>query len=590
MEYLQELNPQQKKAVLEEHKLICVIAGPGCGKTKTLISRIIHLLTTKKIEPRQILVLTFAKKAIKEIKKRIYPYTSPAQKSELNIYNFHSFCYSLLSKHASLLGFPENKFPVYDRHDQENIIKKIVYDLNYNAEKKEIGTILSLIGRWKNSFGVDPLNLTEVDRPRYQIYQEYQKYLQENQALDFNDLLIYTIKLFRLHPEIKSEYQKQFVHILIDEFQDVNDIHNLLVPTKTEGAKIIQFSHFPLKLIIRRIRWLLTREKCQFNDIAFLYRNNYLSMRIEQELIAQKIPYEILGAFKFIERGEIKDVLAFLRTILYQDNLSLLRVLNLMDGIGARTIEKIEINSQKQGEGIYHYLNNYQNIVSLSLAGNEENATTEQLKLSPKQTAKIYKKLIKTRNNLILSSIHQAKGLEFEIVFFVYLDEGTLPYKENKDLLLCTTKEGYRVYPYAGIINNQLINEIHIDPHYEEEHGSYMTDEVIYNFALRLRLNDGDFEPEEKEARDKEILDKLTDPNYQGGSWGLPENPIPLEKIKYKICQRIIRCKRENKLTAKDIAEQIEISTAETQDILHYRLNKFTLDSLVIYLEKLTPY
>ncbi|CAJ0925529.1 19187_t:CDS:2, partial [Entrophospora sp. SA101] len=136
-------------------------------------------------------------------------------------------------------------------------------------------------------------------------------------------------------------------------------------------------------------------ENCQFSDIAFLYRNNYLSMRIEQELIAQKIPYEILGAFKFIERGEIKDVLAFLRTILYQDNLSLLRVLNLMEGIGARTIEKIE-----------YFLIAFED-----------------------------KKLIKTRNNLILSSIHQAKGLEFEIVFFVYLDEGTLPYKENKDLI-----------------------------------------------------------------------------------------------------------------------------------------------------------
>ncbi|KLL02998.1 MAG: ATP-dependent DNA helicase PcrA, partial [Mycoplasmataceae bacterium CE_OT135] len=310
-------------------------------------------------------------------------------------------------------------------------------------------------------------------------------------------------------------------------------ISNLLVPTKDEGAKIIQFSHFPLRLIIRRIRWLLTREKCQFNDIAFLYRNNYLSMRIEQELIAQKIPYEILGAFKFIERGEIKDVLAFLRTILYQDNLSLLRVLSLMDGIGARTIEKIEIDSQKQGESLYHYLNNYQSIISLSLAENEENPTTEQLKLSPKQTAKICefvlkinnfknaldqkkpltpfiteileafaywkhletktnnprerekniqqflnvvqnwekkrrtvevnlaellsdflqyfliafedKKLIKTRNNLILSSIHQAKGLEFEIVFFVYLDEGTLPYKENKDLV-----EEKRLF-YVGI-------------------------------------------------------------------------------------------------------------------------------------------
>src|SRR5207237_1236681 len=130
MEYLQELNPQQKKAVLEEHRLICVIAGPGCGKPKTLITRIIHLLTFNKIK---------------------------------------------------------------------NIIKKIIYDLNYNAEQKEISTILSLINRWKNSFGVDPLSLSETDRPKYQIYQEYQKYLQENQALDFNDLLIYIIKLFQLH-------------------------------------------------------------------------------------------------------------------------------------------------------------------------------------------------------------------------------------------------------------------------------------------------------------------------------------------------------------------------------------------------------
>lgn len=71
---------------------------------------------------------------------------------------------------------------------------------------------------------VDPLSLTEIDRPRYQIYQEYQKYLTENQALDFNDLLLYTIKLFALCPEIKKEYQQQFFHILVDEFQDVNDV------------------------------------------------------------------------------------------------------------------------------------------------------------------------------------------------------------------------------------------------------------------------------------------------------------------------------------------------------------------------------
>lgn len=116
-------------------------------------------------------------------------------------------------------------------------------------------------------------------------------------------------------------------------------------------------------------------------------------MRIEQELVAQKIPYEILGAFKFIEREEIKDVLAFLRTILFQDNLSLLRILNLIEGIGVRTVEKIEVNSQKQEKSIYQYLNNYQNIVSLSPARKED-----ELKLSPKQMAKICEFVLKINN------------------------------------------------------------------------------------------------------------------------------------------------------------------------------------------------
>jgi len=83
-------------------------------------------------------------------------------------------------------------------------------------------------------------------------------------------------------------------------------IKNLLVPTKEEGAKIIQFSYFPLKTIVRRIHRLIARENCQFSDIAFLYRNNYLSMRIEQELIAQKIPYEILGALNLLKEEKLK--------------------------------------------------------------------------------------------------------------------------------------------------------------------------------------------------------------------------------------------------------------------------------------------
>src|SRR3954452_19257335 len=145
MEFLQELNEQQKQAVYEAHPKICVIAGPGCGKTKTLVSRFIYLLTEKKISSQNILVLTFAKKAIKEIKKRVFSYITTASPRDLHIYNFHSFCFHVLNKHSHLLGFPESKFPVYDRHEQEVIVRKIVFQNDYNCDQKEINTIISCI-------------------------------------------------------------------------------------------------------------------------------------------------------------------------------------------------------------------------------------------------------------------------------------------------------------------------------------------------------------------------------------------------------------------------------------------------------------
>ena len=150
-------------------------------------------------------------------------------------------------------------------------------------------------------------------------------------------------------------------------------VNNLLTSSKSEGVKVVCL-RTSVRSIVRQIRWLLLREKIQFNDIAILYRNNYLSSRIEQELVSQRIPYEILGSFKFIEREEIKDVLSFLRTIIYQDNLSLLRILGLQEKIGARTIEKIEQNGEKEGISIYEYLNNFATIVNLNqekLAGGQ---------------------------------------------------------------------------------------------------------------------------------------------------------------------------------------------------------------------------
>src|ERR1043166_6572694 len=222
LEFLSELNEQQQQAVYEKHPRICIIAGPGCGKTKTLVSRIIYLLVSEKVPPHNILVLTFAKKAIKEIKKRVFSFISAVSSRDLHIYNFHSFCFRVLNQHSHLLGFPESRFPVYDRHEQEAIVRKILYQNNYNAAKKEINTIVAYISGWKNGkLETDPLQFDELTKKRYEIYQKYEEYLKTDQALDFNDLLLYTIKLFNYHPEVRKEYQAQFKHILLDEFQDI---------------------------------------------------------------------------------------------------------------------------------------------------------------------------------------------------------------------------------------------------------------------------------------------------------------------------------------------------------------------------------
>src|SRR3954449_9544587 len=174
LEYLQELNERQKQAVYEKHPRVCVIAGPGCGKTKTLVSKAIYLLISHQAQPENILILTFAKKAIKEVRKRIFSYITTISPKSLNIYNFHSFCFRVLNKHSYLLGFPESKFPVYDRHEQEIIIRKIVYQNNYNCDQKEINTIISCISSWKNGKLVfDSLQADELTQRRHEIYEKY---------------------------------------------------------------------------------------------------------------------------------------------------------------------------------------------------------------------------------------------------------------------------------------------------------------------------------------------------------------------------------------------------------------------------------
>jgi len=232
--FLSELNDQQKMAVITSGKKVCVIAGAGCGKTKTLISRVLYLIRSKQTQASEILLLTFSKKAIAEIQRRIT--NSLVEKEGLPwIANIHSFCFKLLRQYSSLIGYPNNVFPLYDQKDQEEVLKKIFADHNLSAGKdgREIYHLVSLISFAKVTGDAKFNSLAKKERA---LAHEYQTFLAVNQALDFNDLLTTTVKILEQFPLVRAEYQKKFTHVLVDEFQDVNDIQwkimNLLISSE----------------------------------------------------------------------------------------------------------------------------------------------------------------------------------------------------------------------------------------------------------------------------------------------------------------------------------------------------------------------
>jgi DNA helicase-2/ATP-dependent DNA helicase PcrA len=223
MKILNELNDRQKEAVFSKENKVCVIAGPGCGKTRTLVAKVVHLITSNETFPEKIALLTFSKKAIKEIRERIVDSIGQNYSFSLNIHNFHSFCYNFLRENYLLLGFDKNNFPIYDKNDQELVIKKILYDQDYSYDSKELNSLISIISLCKIRYGFAN-SLKKKDFIRYEIFEKYQNSLEMNKALDFNDLLIKTINILKNNHQLRSFYQNKFTNILVDEFQDVNDV------------------------------------------------------------------------------------------------------------------------------------------------------------------------------------------------------------------------------------------------------------------------------------------------------------------------------------------------------------------------------
>lgn len=404
-EFLDGLNDSQKQAVTTTEGPVMVMAGAGSGKTKVLTSRIAYLIKELGISPMSILAVTFTNKAAGEMKDRVSNMLAIETKS-MWVSTFHSFSARLLRIEISKLPPYSKNFVIIDDDDALKIIKGIMSEKELNDYKPK--EIKNLISKSKNFLD---FNIKDKHEKYYfnTIKPLYQEYLKQENLMDFDDLIINVIELFKNNPTILTKYQEKFQYILVDEFQDTNYLqyqlmfmlasryHNIFVVGDDfqsiysfRGAKIENINKFrkdflETKLILLEKNYRSTTEilnlansiiehnpnqikkvmtsndknggkpiyyratssydegsyvvnmieklkkeyNYEYRDFAILYRANYVSRNFEDILIKHDLPYKIYGSISFFSRKEIKDMLAYLRLIINNDdNFSFKRIVN----------------------------------------------------------------------------------------------------------------------------------------------------------------------------------------------------------------------------------------------------------------------
>ncbi|PLX21976.1 MAG: ATP-dependent DNA helicase [Salinivirgaceae bacterium] len=446
-EYLKQLNPAQKDAVVNYKGPSLVIAGAGSGKTRVLTYRIAHLLANG-VPPYQILALTFTNKAAREMKDRIGAIVGSQLASQLWMGTFHSIFAKILRYESSSLGYDSN-YTIYDTADSKNLIKSIIKEKNLDEKAYKPGMILGRISRAKNNL-ITP-NTYQNNSKYYStdqahripftgdIYATYMQRCKIAGAMDFDDLLMNTNILLRDNQKILEKYQQKFNYILVDEYQDTNFAQYLIIKKLAErhhnicvvgddaqsiygfrGAKIENILNFqkdypnlniyklehnyrstknivnaagsviahnqkqlPKKIYtendegekIKIIRAITEVEEghiiandiqekrlsnqLNFDDFAILYRTNAQSRILEEALRKRNIPYQIYGGLSFYQRREIKDLVAYLRlTVNQNDDEALKRIINYpARGIGATTMTKLENAAVQSNVPIWNVLN-----------------------------------------------------------------------------------------------------------------------------------------------------------------------------------------------------------------------------------------
>jgi DNA helicase-2/ATP-dependent DNA helicase PcrA len=223
MEILRRMNPQQHEAVTSDARQILVLAGPGSGKTRVLTQRIAHLIHERKVNPGSILAVTFTNKAAREMHARLEHMMGPGVNA-VWLGTFHAICARILRREAERLPFNAN-FVIMDADDQTSIVRRILKDLNIDDKLYSPASIHNQISNAKNAL-TGPESFTSRtyrEEVAKRVFEQYEKILRESNAVDFDDLLMWAVRLFEQNPDLRESYGKRFEHVLVDEFQDTNE-------------------------------------------------------------------------------------------------------------------------------------------------------------------------------------------------------------------------------------------------------------------------------------------------------------------------------------------------------------------------------
>ena len=449
------LNSMQQEAVYHTEGPVLILAGAGSGKTRVLTHRIAYLIEEKGVNPWNIMAITFTNKAAQEMRERVDKIVGFGSES-IWVSTFHSSCVRILRRFIDRLGF-DNNFTIYDTDDQKTVIKDICKRLNIDTKFYKERALMAAISSAKDELiSPEEYRLNASSDPEWKVqtiarvYEAYQKQLRQNNALDFDDLIVKTVELFQNCPDVLESYQDRLRYIMVDEYQDTNTaqfkfvsllaskyknlcvvgdddqsiykfrganignilgyekvfpeakvikleqnyrstqnilnaanevIHNNVgrkdktLWTANEEGQLLHFRQFltgfeEAEFVAGDIAGKVRKGEYEDRDCAVLYRTNAQSRLFEEKFLMANIPYKMVGGVNFYARKEIKDLLAYLKTIdNARDDVAVQRIINVPKrGIGATTLTKVQVYALENEISFYDALKQANQIPSLNRA------------------------------------------------------------------------------------------------------------------------------------------------------------------------------------------------------------------------------